>query len=499
MLKVFKRIDNWLHELDIPNWLLIFLAILLILRIPTLFEPYSYGDEMIYLTLGEGIKQGKVLYRDIHDNKPPLLYILAAISGSVFWFRALLAFWNTVTIILFWKLAKALFPKNRRLSDISTVIFGILTTIPLWEGHIANSEIFMIGTTIAGFLILLTKKLNFKNLLFAGFLFSLSSLFKIPAAFEVPTIIVYWLITEKRQKGWFKKVFKNSLIFGIGYLIPILLTFVWYFARGAFKEYLVAAFLQNVGYLSAFRPGDVVKPFFVRNAPLLTRAGILVVLTLLLNVLRGKLSKKFIFVSTWLFFALFAVTLSERPYPHYLIQAVPALSLLLGTLVASERKEQVYSIIPISIFFFVPYFFNFWRYPVYGYYKNFVEFASGQTTREEYVESFGSHIPTAYKLAETINMATKRKDPVFVWGNNSSIVYALSRRLPPIKYVAQYHISDFSSPEEVADKLTTTPPKMIIVLQDSPSLDGISTLLRTNYIHIDTIDGSEVWSLLSRQ
>lgn len=222
MLKVFKKIDNWLHELDIPNWLLIFLAVLLILRIPTLFEPYSYGDEMIYLTLGEGIKQGKVLYRDIHDNKPPLLYILAAISGSVFWFRALLAFWNIVTVILFWKLIKALFPKNRKISDVATVIFGILTTIPLWEGHVANSEMFMIGTTIAGFLVLLTKKLNFKNLLFAGFLFSLSSLFKIPAAFEVPTIIIYWLITEERKKGWFKKIFKNSLIFG-PYVLNILI------------------------------------------------------------------------------------------------------------------------------------------------------------------------------------------------------------------------------------------------------------------------------------
>jgi len=96
----------------LPIWLLVLLAISFILRIPSFFEPFSYGDEMIYLTLGNAIKNGLTLYQDIHDNKPPLLYFTAAVAGNVFWFRTILAFWMMLATTLFWHLAKTLFPKN---------------------------------------------------------------------------------------------------------------------------------------------------------------------------------------------------------------------------------------------------------------------------------------------------------------------------------------------------------------------------------------------------
>ena len=154
---------------QIPTWLVLIFGLVIILRIPSFFEPFSYGDEMIYLTLGQAIKKGMVLYRDIHDNKPPLLYILAAAAGNVFWFRAILSAWSLATIYLFWRLMDALFPQKKSLQKVATVIFSILTTIPLFEGHVANAEVFMIGPTIAAFLILFTKTLNSKNLFFALF------------------------------------------------------------------------------------------------------------------------------------------------------------------------------------------------------------------------------------------------------------------------------------------------------------------------------------------
>ena len=84
-----EQVIKFIQKIHVPNWLVIILAVVIILRIPTFFEPYSYGDEMIYLTLGEGMSQGIPLYSGLHDNKPPLLYILAAISGRLFWFKAI--------------------------------------------------------------------------------------------------------------------------------------------------------------------------------------------------------------------------------------------------------------------------------------------------------------------------------------------------------------------------------------------------------------------------
>ena len=80
----------------------LFLAIIfLFLRLPSLFEPYWYGDEGIYLVLGQGIRKGLTLYTQIHDNKPPTLYYLAAIGQTVFGFRLLLMIFMALTVFLF--------------------------------------------------------------------------------------------------------------------------------------------------------------------------------------------------------------------------------------------------------------------------------------------------------------------------------------------------------------------------------------------------------------
>ena len=258
---------------QIPIWLVLVFGLVLVLRIPSFFEPFSYGDEMIYLTLGQAIKKGVVLYRDIHDNKPPLLYILAGIAGNVFWFRAMLAAWSLATIYLFWRLMDALFPHKKPLQKLATIIFAILTTIPLFEGHVANAEVFMVGPTLAAFLILFTKTLNAKNLFFSGVLFSIATLFKVPAAFDFPVILVFWLIFLDFKRLW-KDWLRKSIPLTVGFLVPIGLTFIWYFIRGGLSQYIVAAFGQNIGYLSSWRPNDVVEPFLVKNAPLLIRAGV---------------------------------------------------------------------------------------------------------------------------------------------------------------------------------------------------------------------------------
>ncbi len=486
-----------LAKLHTPVWLFILLIVVFILRIPSFFEPYSYGDEMIYLTLGEAIRQGIPLYKGVHDNKPPLLYVLAAISGRLFWFKAILAIWHLVTVFIFWKLSEILFPKSVKAQKIATIIFALLTTLPLLEGNIANAEIFMVGPTILAFYLLLSKKLTRKNLFASGALFAVSTLFKVPAAFDVPAIIFLWLFMEKElTRKSLQTVASRTFYLAVGFLSPIVLTFIWYSLRGALGEYISAAFLQNVGYLSSWRPTDVQKPFLVRNLPLLIRAFVVVFGVGTLYKYRKKLSFEFIFGTTWLLLTLFAVALSERPYPHYLIQSVPPISILLSILVTRQTKEQVIAIIPLTLAFFVPVYFKFWYYPTVPYYTKFIRFVGGGLSREEYFSTFGSHVPRNYKIADFVLAATKPNEKIFVWGESSPI-YALSKRLPPGKYVAEYHIKDFSTGEETAKVLAKDPPSLIIILPDSHPFPELLEFLHKNYGPVETIDGAEIWKLLS--
>src|SRR6267154_2662061 len=62
-------------------WVVIVLCVFFIfLRFPSVIEPYWYGDEGVYEVIGQAMDHGSVLYRDIWDNKPPLIYVIYALS-----------------------------------------------------------------------------------------------------------------------------------------------------------------------------------------------------------------------------------------------------------------------------------------------------------------------------------------------------------------------------------------------------------------------------------
>ena len=92
---------------------------------PMFDHPHPYADEGIYLVLGQAFRKGLVFYRDIHDNKPPLLYITAGLAGSLQMFRLILLAWNLVNVWLVWLLGKKLFGK-KPLAVV--VVFGLATS-----------------------------------------------------------------------------------------------------------------------------------------------------------------------------------------------------------------------------------------------------------------------------------------------------------------------------------------------------------------------------------
>jgi hypothetical protein len=479
-----------MQKIKIPHWVVGILFLTLLLRVPSFFEPYYYGDEMIYMTLGQGVKQGLTLYKDVHDNKPPLIYWIAAISENLFVFKAILCFWNLFTIVIFYKLAEKLFSKNESIQKISVAIFAILTTIPIFEGNIVNAELFMIGFSLVALLILLSENLNSKKVFLAGFLFGMGTLFKIPAAFDAPVIVIYWLII-KGVKNW-REIVKDTFFLSLGFVAPILITFVYYFFKGALPEYMKAAFLQNVGYLSSFRPGDVVKPFYIRNAPLLIRAGIVSTGLIIIFIFRQKLSKNFILICVWILVDLFAVTLSERPYPHYFIQIVAPISFLLGMLFAGKNVSQSLVVIPLALTFFVPVYYKFYYYSTFTYYSRFMYFALGKVDKETYFSNFAPTVNRNYKIADFLVHSSNSTDRVFMWDPDSAIVYALSRRLPSIKYVADYHVGDYSNKQQIANEMITNPPKFIVLTSNHP-IPEIAGLIKSKYLLVSQIENANIY------
>jgi 4-amino-4-deoxy-L-arabinose transferase-like glycosyltransferase len=422
-----------------------FWLLFLILRLPSLFEPYWYGDEGVYLALGQAIRSGVNLYSQIHDNKPPAIYYLAAFSQTVFGFRLLLLLWMIPTIIVFKKLTlKFLSEKS---SKIATFVFLILSSIPLIEGHIANAEIFMLLPTLLAFAIFPQK------LFFSGLLLGLAFTFKVPVAVEFLFLFCWFFFIEK-ESAKFKKLF----VFGFSFFIPTIISIIYFYFKKSLPEYLFAALLQNFGYLSSWSTGSHTASATSSGLPIRLLLMILFWVVLFFLYKKKWLEKKMFFVFGWFAATLFGVLLPLRPYPHYLIQTIPPFIILLFYF----RRQLFLSLLTVFIFAFSLISVKFYFYPTLKYYKNFYQYTFRQISIQQYRSFFGKEINNIYQSAEYIKSHSTATDKIFVWSDDPYL-YPLSDRLPAAKYTTAYHVIDFNGYQKVIDSFkSVNQPKIII-------------------------------------
>lgn len=467
-------------------WWLILLFLVLLLRVPLLFEPFTYADEGIYLTLGQALRKGLVLYRDIHDNKPPLLYLLAALTGSFSLYRLVYFLWGLATIGVFYRLASILFPKNKKAIIASTSFFAVLTSLPMFEGNIANAENFMLLPVLAGFYLIFKflsqpkSKIQFSwPWLMAGLLFSMAVLFKVPAFFDfLAALMVCLLLVEAKT---IKAMLFHLLALIIGFLIPLFSTFVFFGLKQALGQYLTAAFSQNLPYLSSWGKSATKVSGF--SLEFIYRFLFLTILLVILFLFRRKLSLAVKVIIVWFFTTVFAALLSSRPYPHYLVQILPSFSLAFGLIFLKEKKlVKTIPLVLLLIFIFIFKFFNFWYYPNWAYFKNFYSYALRRESQQDYLAFYGSQTASLYQTANFIRTHTSSEEKIFIWGNQPSI-YALAHRLPVGRYTVAYHVIDFKAQTETLNALRFQPPHWLIVSQDEDqTFPQLKDFIDDNYL-----------------
>jgi len=474
---------GWLRWLLKREWLVLIIGAVCFLRIPTLWEPYWYGDEGIYLTIGQELSKGENLYKDIHDNKPPLIYLTASlVEGKIFWYRFIAAGFNIGAVVFFGLLARKVFEKSKAAFVIATWGFALLTNIPFLEGNIANAENFFIFPLIwAAYILYQVKGVgSYKKIFFAGVLVGLAGLYKIPAIAEIGIWPLLWIATNEREK--IKKIFW----LGLGAGIPLIISLVYFYYSGVINEYLIAAGLQNVGYVSSWQSG--VASFI----DLKSRFLITVILLGLISGFAQKIGRKSAFILFWIVLSLFAATLSGRPYPHYLLQVVAGLFLSIG-LVVEKNKLGLVGVLMIGLVYVG---FSFWRYPVAGYYINFLSFITGNKDKYSYYQGFSSSVNYNYDISMEIRAVTSNRDPIFVWGDEPAI-YAISNRGPVGKYTARYHIFDFRAQQQTIDLLRSEKPKVIVTFGEEDKLPGLGELLEENYLAAKQIGQATIYRRLS--
>lgn len=441
-----------------------------LLRLPSLFEPYWYGDEGIYQVLGIAMNQHRLLYRDIWDNKPPLLYFVYSLFNSdQFWVRLFSLIIGLLTVIAFYFLAKKLFEKEK-IVWASTALFALLFGLPLLEGNIANAENFMLLPIItAGYLVLQSseyKILNTKYLIlfFSGVLLSIAFLFKIVAVFDFGALLVFLVFADSSFS--FKNLLKRkTLIFEIekvasfvlGFVLPIILTAAVFLFNDALSYFIKAVLFSNVGYVGYGNKLIIPQGFLILK---LTMLGLF---CLFIYAKRKSLSFPSMFVWLWLAFSLFNAFFSQRPYTHYLLTLLPAFCLLVGFFLFDKKRQRfTLLVLVLTLIILIKSFWFFAKFPFY--YANFVLFITNQKSVSSYEAFFDRNTPIDYELAAYIALHTNPRDSIFIWGNNAQL-YKLTDKLPPGKYAAAYHITSY--PDGISNTkagILMKKPKLIVIM-----------------------------------
>ncbi len=516
MREVLKKIMKLHRFCNRREWILILLILVAVFRLPTLATPNFYGDEEIYFVMGRAWNTGVPLYEAMFDHKPPLIYIVAGIFSTVALFRGFLLLSMLVHTYLFWLLSKKFWGEEHPiLAKLSSLIFVVLSTIPTLEGHIVNAELLMMLPVTASLLMIWGNRADlptqagtgvrlaawadtgvrpYLKYLLAGLVAGIGWLYKVPVMFDVLAIMLFIFVFAKNTVwGSIKSFFSLKFwLYGIGFAMPLLLTFAYYYLKGHGESYLATVFTVNLGYVSSWK-SESFTTFNPFKSGLVVRGFILGIYTLVLYMLRKKLDRRLVFGALWSGFALFGALLSYRPYPHYLQEVVPAVSLLIPTLftTASLLGWMVWAVI-ITISILTQKDVGFWGYESKPLYVNYWHMIMGKITKEEYRNKF-DNAERNYKVADFIKSRLGENEKIYVWGSDPTI-YNLTNTVPSGgKYIVSFHVRDLRKHDYVMENLIKNKPQAIVVLPGSDEFEELQGLIATKYVELYNYSGATVY------
>lgn len=468
-----------------------------IFRLPSLFEPFWYGDEGIFAAVARNLNLGGVLYETAWDNKPPMIYltymlIFKFFGVSMFWLRLAGAIVVLATAAIIYEIARGTLGEKRAL--VATLIFGFLTSLRLVEGNLTLTELYMILPISLAMLLAIKRKFGYKSLFFAGVLFAIASLYKQVGALEAAALGIFVYLYEKNFVTFVKKGFVLSL----GFALPFLVTIAYFAPKNLVDDYIFAAYTYYQIYLEE-------SPQY---AILINVSKLLpIVATILYGIFKKfktyDVSVFHLFL-LWSAFSFLGSYFSGRTYGHYLVQAIPALSLLIASISLPFKFNRVRVV--YAVCFFLPLLFltrllfsDFLSGgPInqFKYYMNFIDFAQGAKSPDSYNNYFDRNVNTIMALSDAIRANNAVGDSIYIWGDYPWL-YAIVGAKNPSRYVTSFHV--FGVPkgkEEVIGDINKNLPSYIIKPESSIGYFAeLEKIISARYTLEAKVQSAEFYSL----
>ncbi len=318
-------------------FLLLLSLIPILLYLPFIGAPFE-RDEGVYATVAQGLLDGKVPYRDLFDNKPPLVYGWYAISfalfgENVFAPRIVASVFLSITAVLLYQQARLAMPKGAAYS--AAILFAISTGLP-WVALHANTEAYML-LPLMGSLLAFTvgMKRGHSGWFFAaGILAGLAMMTKQVAMWNLLALAMVALVWHHRAHGlgwrsvapvfW---LFAGTLISLAAVALPFALT-------GSLDDFLYATLSYNWVYVRLITWADRLRYmgaiiyFLAVAAPFVAGA-----LAGLIVMWRRRAQAMDYALILWAVASAIGVASGGRFFPHYFLQLMPSLAVLTGIMI----------------------------------------------------------------------------------------------------------------------------------------------------------------------
>ena len=350
---------------DAIRYLFIVSFILLALILPIHYiNGFLSPDESTFMLIGDSINHGSIPYKDFFDIKPPGIFYLNALiffvfGKSFYMSRIVLYITNALSALIIYFLGKNLW--NKHIGQLSSILFLIGVYNPLIEGYFVLTEPYMVFFGLLGIFVFF-KFRDWRYLVPVGFFLSIATLFKQPGILFYVLILIYYvsglLNKRNRTKIFIYEIIKSSLLVSIGFLIPIIITIVFFYREGVLYDLIYWSFL----YLISGKYGTVIditslfQP--INSLVIIWIPALISVVIIIYNLAKKKIQYNNILVIWWLL--LFGYTLTTRQFGHYFIQILPPACILasitLTRLPCIKNIKEVFSkegVVKLSIFIFV--------------------------------------------------------------------------------------------------------------------------------------------------
>ncbi|MGC2192737.1 MAG: glycosyltransferase family 39 protein [Candidatus Dormiibacterota bacterium] len=505
--------DAWLQagEADRParrRWLrarslTVPLLLLLVLRLPSLYEPHWYTDEAGYANVAWQMAHGKVLFLTTWNNKPPLLFWIyqlgLGISGpSEFGIHLLSMATEVAALVGTWVLARQYLSPRR--VWVAMLLAAFFMATPIFNGDLALPEDFLIGFTPWAMVAVLaairpsglTRAVIWASV--AGVLLATAILIQQTALADLAAGGLVLLVTSRRGI-WLAATSGVAAAVITGVVLA---------------PFVAAAGLHNViFFLVTSYTGYTKSTLHPSLLSLLTRA--LAGLLLLIGAFSArKWPAERLLPWVWLPTLLIAYSLPNRDYLHFLLPAVPAAALLLARFTVPDwralRSRTALVGVPLlgsaviaGIIWLgligsgIPNGSVFTLKLTGEYYPAFVGQLTGALTQSQYVSVYSSTAGAEHDAVVWIDKNHLGGSTAVVWSPNSW-AYLLAGLQPILPEPTIYENSQLLGNQALLRRVETDRPVVVLVTSNSYTEYGaILPVLQKGYTEVQASADGELW------